>query len=44
MNAFGVDTESNDCSVRNRKLSLVGVDKGKHGVEWLMNSFVSRFR
>ena len=25
--------------VGNGKLSLVEVDKGKHGVEWLMNSF-----
>ena len=32
-----IDTQNN-YSVGNGKLSLVEVDKGKHEVEWLMNS------
>ena len=33
---LSIDTQSN-YSVGNGKLSLVEVDKGKHGVEWLTN-------
>ena len=41
---LGIDFASNGAmpedskAVWNGKLSLVEVDKGKHGVEWLMNS------